>query len=44
MLRMPLPTPMPVGALVGPPPFPASDPVRWINGCTINVDTGFKTT
>ena len=35
---------LPADALVGPTLFLASDAARWINGHTINVDTGFNAT
>jgi NAD(P)-dependent dehydrogenase (short-subunit alcohol dehydrogenase family) len=44
MTRMPLGELMPDDALVGPTLFLASDAARWINGHTINVDTGFNAT
>jgi NAD(P)-dependent dehydrogenase (short-subunit alcohol dehydrogenase family) len=42
--RMPLGQVLPADALVGPTLFLASDAARWINGHTINVDTGFNAT
>lgn len=42
--RMPLGKLLPADALVGPTLFLASDAARWINGHTINVDTGFNIT
>jgi gluconate 5-dehydrogenase len=42
--RMPLGKLLPADALVGPTLFLASDAARWINGHTINVDTGFNVT
>jgi NAD(P)-dependent dehydrogenase (short-subunit alcohol dehydrogenase family) len=42
--RMPLGQILPADALVGPTLFLASDAARWINGHTINVDTGFNAT
>jgi len=42
--RMPLGSLLPPDALVGPTLFLASDAARWVNGCTINVDTGFNVT
>jgi NAD(P)-dependent dehydrogenase (short-subunit alcohol dehydrogenase family) len=42
--RMPLGKLLPPDALVGPTLFLASDAARWINGHTINVDTGFNVT
>jgi NAD(P)-dependent dehydrogenase (short-subunit alcohol dehydrogenase family) len=42
--RMPLGRTLPADALVGPTLFLASDAARWINGHTINVDTGFNIT
>ncbi len=42
--RMPLGKLLPDDALVGPTLFLASDAARWINGHTINVDTGFNVT
>jgi len=44
LLRMPLGKILPADALVGPTLFLASDASRWINGHTINVDTGFNVT
>ena len=44
MKRMPLGKLLPADALVGPTLFLASDAARWINGHTINVDTGFNVT
>lgn len=44
MLRMPLGKLLPDDALVGPTLFLASDAAKWINGHTINVDTGFNVT
>lgn len=42
--RMPMGQLLPADALVGPTLFLASDAARWINGHTINVDTGFNAT
>lgn len=42
--RMPLGKLLPADSLVGPTLFLASDAARWINGHTINVDTGFNIT
>jgi NAD(P)-dependent dehydrogenase (short-subunit alcohol dehydrogenase family) len=42
--RMPLGKLLPADALVGPTLFLASDAAQWINGHTINVDTGFNVT
>lgn len=42
--RMPLGQVLPADALVGPTLFLASDAARWINGHTLNVDTGFNAT
>jgi NAD(P)-dependent dehydrogenase (short-subunit alcohol dehydrogenase family) len=42
--RMPMGELLPADALVGPTLFLASDAARWINGHTINVDTGFNAT
>jgi NAD(P)-dependent dehydrogenase (short-subunit alcohol dehydrogenase family) len=42
--RMPLGELLPADSLVGPTLFLASDAARWINGHTINVDTGFNIT
>jgi 2-deoxy-D-gluconate 3-dehydrogenase len=42
--RMPLGKLLPDDALVGPTLFLASDAACWINGHTINVDTGFNVT
>jgi len=42
--RMPLGSLLPPDSLVGPTLFLASDAARWVNGCTINVDTGFNVT
>lgn len=42
--RMPLGKLLPADALVGPTLFLASDAAKWINGHTINVDTGFNIT
>ena len=44
MKRMPLGKLLPADALVGPTLFLASDAAQWINGHTINVDTGFNVT
>lgn len=44
LMRMPLGTVLPDDALVGPTLFLASDAARWINGHTINVDSGFNVT
>jgi NAD(P)-dependent dehydrogenase (short-subunit alcohol dehydrogenase family) len=42
--RMPLGQLMPDDALVGPTLFLASEAAKWVNGHTINVDTGFNVT
>jgi NAD(P)-dependent dehydrogenase (short-subunit alcohol dehydrogenase family) len=42
--RMPLGKIMPDDAMVGPTLFLASDAARWINGQTLNVDSGFSVT
>jgi 2-dehydro-3-deoxy-D-gluconate 5-dehydrogenase len=42
--RMPLGKLLPADALVGPTLFLASDAAQWINGHTINVDTGYNVT
>ena len=42
--RMPLGKLLPDDALVGPTLFLASEAAQWINGHTINVDTGFNVT
>jgi NAD(P)-dependent dehydrogenase (short-subunit alcohol dehydrogenase family) len=42
--RMPMGQVLPDDALVGPTLFLASDAARWINGHTINVDSGFNVT
>jgi gluconate 5-dehydrogenase len=42
--RMPLGQVLPDDACVGPTLFLASDAARWINGHTINVDSGFNVT
>lgn len=42
--RMPLGQVLPADALVGPTLFLASDAARWVNGHTLNVDTGFNVT
>lgn len=42
--RMPLGQVLPDDALVGPTLFLASEAARWINGHTINVDSGFNVT
>ncbi len=42
--RMPMGKLLPADALVGPTLFLASDAAQWINGHTINVDTGFNAT
>jgi NAD(P)-dependent dehydrogenase (short-subunit alcohol dehydrogenase family) len=42
--RMPMGKLLPADALVGPTFFLASDAAQWINGHTINVDTGFNAT
>jgi NAD(P)-dependent dehydrogenase (short-subunit alcohol dehydrogenase family) len=42
--RMPLGKLLPADSLVGPTLFLASDAAEWINGHTINVDTGFNIT
>lgn len=44
LMRMPMGELLPADALVGPTLFLASDAARWINGHTINVDTGFNAT
>jgi NAD(P)-dependent dehydrogenase (short-subunit alcohol dehydrogenase family) len=44
LIRMPLGRVLPEDALVGPTLFLASDAARWINGHTINVDSGFNAT
>lgn len=44
LMRMPLGKLMPDDALVGPTLFLASDAAKWVNGHTINVDTGFNVT
>lgn len=44
LARMPLGRVLPDDALVGPTLFLASDAARWINGHTINVDSGFNAT
>ncbi|HUZ63323.1 MAG TPA: SDR family oxidoreductase [Acetobacteraceae bacterium] len=44
LARMPLGQVLPADALVGPTLFLASDASRWINGHTVNVDTGFNVT
>jgi NAD(P)-dependent dehydrogenase (short-subunit alcohol dehydrogenase family) len=43
-MRMPLGQVLPDDAMVGPTLFLASDAARWINGHTINVDSGFNVT
>jgi 2-deoxy-D-gluconate 3-dehydrogenase len=42
--RMPMGKLLPPDSLVGPTLFLASDAAQWINGHTINVDTGFNAT
>lgn len=44
LMRMPLGQVLPDDALVGPTLFLASDAARWINGHTLNVDSGFNVT
>jgi NAD(P)-dependent dehydrogenase (short-subunit alcohol dehydrogenase family) len=44
LMRMPLGQVMPDDALVGPTLFLASDAARWINGHTLNVDSGYNIT
>jgi len=42
--RMPLGQVLPADALVGPTLFLASEAARWVNGHTLNVDSGFNVT
>jgi NAD(P)-dependent dehydrogenase (short-subunit alcohol dehydrogenase family) len=44
LMRMPLGQILPDDALVGPTLFLASDAARWINGHTLNVDSGYNIT
>jgi len=44
LMRMPLGQVLPDDALVGPTLFLASDAARWINGHTLNVDSGYNIT
>jgi 2-deoxy-D-gluconate 3-dehydrogenase len=44
LTRMPLGEVLPDDALVGPTLFLASDAARWINGHTLNVDSGYNIT
>lgn len=44
LMRMPLGQILPDDALVGPTLFLASDAARWINGHTLNVDSGYNAT
>jgi len=44
LMRMPLGQVLPDDALVGPTLFLASDAARWVNGHTLNVDSGFNVT
>ena len=44
LARMPLGSVLPDDALVGPTLFLASDAAKWVNGHTLNVDSGFNAT
>jgi NAD(P)-dependent dehydrogenase (short-subunit alcohol dehydrogenase family) len=44
LMRMPLGEVPPDDATVGPTLFLASDAARWVNGHTLNVDSGFNAT
>ena len=44
LMRMPLGEVLPDDALVGPTLFLASDAARWVNGHTLNVDSGYNIT
>jgi 2-deoxy-D-gluconate 3-dehydrogenase len=44
LMRMPMGVVLPDDALVGPTLFLASDAARWVNGHTLNVDSGFNVT
>jgi NAD(P)-dependent dehydrogenase (short-subunit alcohol dehydrogenase family) len=44
LARMPLGAVLPDDALVGPTLFLASDAAKWVNGHTLNVDSGFNVT
>jgi gluconate 5-dehydrogenase len=44
LMRMPLGQVLPDDSLVGPTLFLASDAARWINGHTLNVDSGYNST
>jgi 2-dehydro-3-deoxy-D-gluconate 5-dehydrogenase len=44
LMRMPMGDVLPDDALVGPTLFLASDAAHWVNGHTLNVDSGFNVT